>query len=204
MATPLIALAPYAAAAYCIARAGQHMWPSIKSTIGTAARGSTSAGFDGEADPIAQRVAQDCPGPRPSAAAYYTNPGNPYVRNGPGYCYNTTTGKLEGTGNLNGVAPPPSSVALWTDDDGTQLATINVAGDNTITVPLCGGPTRRTPPGTPQPPWHPPERTPPPTTRPPGGGGGGCGVERASPYQATRTCDQDRIMVANGRRRRWG
>ncbi len=269
MATHLIAYVPYAAAAYCVAKVGQYIWPSLRSQLATATRFSTMHGLDGE-DPVESRRAADCPGgpeayfpaalrnwgsassfaglppcppgyshhpvsgdcvrpPCPPGYSHHpvhgncvkpTLPGasNPYLRNAPPYCFNLDTQTIDGTGPLDGVQPPATTVAVWTDEDGTQLASINVSGDNMMTIPVCGGPDNIPPPlrtptpedpqRTPTPPTS-PQRTPTPRLPPPPPES--CGRRRPGPLipkfrhaacnVTERNAHRDRIA---SRRRRWG
>ncbi len=154
MAHPVIAYIPYAAATYCVAKVAQHVWPTLRSQLASSTHYSSMHGMDGE-DPIETRRAMDCPqGPHAYMAA--ASQRNPYVRNAT-YCYDLDSGALVGDGPLGGTVPPLVAVSLWTDDDGTQLASVNVSGDATITVPVCGGPDRIPPPSR-QPPRYVPPR----------------------------------------------
>lgn len=175
MASPIFAYIPYAAATLCVAKIGQAVWPTIRSQLSSATHYSSMHGLDGE-DPIEARLADDCPDGRD---AYYSAADNFYVRNAPPYCYDIDSNTIMGDGPLDGVHPPSVSVTLWTDEDGTELASINVSGDASITVPSCGGPSKTPPPPSRQPPQRPPGRTPPPGRQPPGDPGG-CG-RRATP-----------------------
>ena len=200
MATHLLAYVPYAAAAFCITKVGRAVWPTIRSQMSAMTHYSSVHGMDGE-DPYEARIKADCPTGGMTGVEYYANPGNPYVRNAPSYCYNVDTGVIEGSGPLDGTRPPPSSVAVWTDDDGSELATINVAGDATITVPLCGGGDQLVPPrggGTP-PERVPPRRIPPPPSGEP------CGRRRRShPAPTFRRSDcGDRARQTSMRMSRW-
>ncbi len=213
MATPLIAYVPYAAAAYCTAKVAAHVWPALRSQLGSAANYSTMHGADGS-DPMADRLASDCSGQEGIVDSFASNP---YTRNAPPYCYNIDNNTIEGDGPLDGISPPQTTVALWTDEDGTQLATINVSGDNSITIPLCSSvddelpppPHKVTPPGTPQPPRTPP-RGAPPGVRPPGRPQPPpdlCGrrTGRSTPQFAYASpCGPDAANRINAKRLRWG
>ena len=229
MATHLIAYVPYAAAAYCIAKVGQHVWPSLRSQISQSTQYSSVRGSDGS-DPVYSRMAQDCPGGVDAFHGGFTtagsraNPDNPYVRNAPPYCYNVDTGEIEGDGPLDGTKPPETTVMLFTDDDGTELAMISISGDADITIPLCSTAepfkfTTQTPPPdepfgfttrprTPPPEIPPGQYIPPAQYVPPEFTPGGC--ERRPrpmiPQFIRGTCDDPAYRQARlaSKRNRWG
>lgn len=165
-----LAYVPYAAAGYCVAMVADDIWPTLRSQLTLASRPASRHGMDGEAR-------RSRMGPRASAVCEPDGPAVDWYRNqavqrSSAYCFNTATGAIEGSGQLDGVVPPPGAVTVYVDEDGRETARISVGGDNKMDLLVChvpGGTTpgdfSATPPGDdpPEPPdYYPPDDEVPP------------------------------------------
>ncbi len=170
MPTPFLAYVPYAAVGYCIAKVADDVWPTLRGTITTTSRVGTRHGGDGRA--FGQRLPADfCP---PGLARNQAMVAEVLTER---YCFDETTGTIEGTGPYAGAQPPPGTIS-HRQVNGERYVDINVGGDNYLTMPSC--PTEMVmayletveeppPPEYQPPPGEPPRETPPPgVTEPPG------------------------------------
>lgn len=121
----LIAYVPYAAAGYCIAAMATDVWPTLRSAVGSASYPASRHGRDGSG--LVSPRACD-----PEMARR-----NQALGRDPNYCYNKATGAIEGTGPMDGVVPPAGTVMIYTDEDGAEVAKINVSGDNWAVMLVC-------------------------------------------------------------------